>query len=109
MEHGDLPRCGAHGLADGAVHWRVWAPWAERVDLVLIDGDHSYEGAKSDFQRWGNRVRVGGHVLMDDALPLGSYVRFADVIGRVVTEVLEEGRFREVRSVDRIVHLQRVE
>jgi predicted O-methyltransferase YrrM len=79
------------------------------VDLVLIDGDHSYEGAKSDFQRWGNRVRVGGHVLMDDALPLDGYVRFADVIGRVVAEVLEEGRFREVRSVDRIVHLQRVE
>jgi hypothetical protein len=81
----------------------------DSVDLVLIDGDHSYEGAKSDFERWGYRVRVGGHVLMDDALPLDGYVRFADIIGRVVAEVLQEGRFREVRPVDRIVHLERVE
>ncbi|HET8563354.1 MAG TPA: malto-oligosyltrehalose trehalohydrolase [Candidatus Binatia bacterium] len=29
-------RCGAIGLADGAVCWRVWAPLAKQVDLVLI-------------------------------------------------------------------------
>src|SRR5215470_13436119 len=39
MEPGDLPRCGAHGLADGAVCWRVWAPRAQRVELVLLTGD----------------------------------------------------------------------
>ena len=37
------------------------------VDLVLIDGDHSYEGAGSDFARFGRRVRVVGAVLFDDA------------------------------------------
>ena len=36
MEHGKMPRCGALGLADGAVHWRVWAPRAEHVEFVLI-------------------------------------------------------------------------
>lgn len=36
MEYGGRPRCGALGLADGAVHWRVWAPRAERVELVLM-------------------------------------------------------------------------
>jgi maltooligosyltrehalose trehalohydrolase len=39
MEHGAMPRCGALGLADGAVHWRVWAPRAEHVELVLMTGD----------------------------------------------------------------------
>src|SRR5215470_2770037 len=39
MEHEEMLRCGALGLADGAVHWRVWAPRAERVELVLIAGD----------------------------------------------------------------------
>lgn len=39
MEPGARPRCGALGLADGAVHWRVWAPRAEHVELVLIAGD----------------------------------------------------------------------
>jgi maltooligosyltrehalose trehalohydrolase len=31
----DLPRCGAFALPDGSCCWRVWAPRAERVDLVL--------------------------------------------------------------------------
>jgi len=39
MEHGDLPRCGAHGLADGTVHWHVWAPRAASVALVLLTSD----------------------------------------------------------------------
>ena len=31
-------RCGAIALPDGSVRFRVWAPLASRVDLVLIDG-----------------------------------------------------------------------
>jgi maltooligosyltrehalose trehalohydrolase len=32
---GELPRCGAFAETDGSCCWRVWAPHAERVDLVL--------------------------------------------------------------------------
>ena len=32
-------RCGAIGCGDDSVRWRVWAPKAERVGLVLIDGE----------------------------------------------------------------------
>src|SRR5690242_9076527 len=38
MDSTDLPRCGAFAQSDGSVCWRVWAPRAGRVDLVLIDG-----------------------------------------------------------------------
>lgn len=38
-------------------------------DLVFIDGDHGYEGAKLDLERWGRRVRPGGLVLVHDATP----------------------------------------
>src|SRR4051812_22024309 len=31
-------RCGAVGGPDGTVVWRVWAPRARQVELVLIDG-----------------------------------------------------------------------
>jgi predicted O-methyltransferase YrrM len=80
---------------------------AEQLDLVLIDGDHSYAGAQADFQRWSKRVRVGGHMLLDDAFPLGDYVRHSDAVGRVVSEALDEGAFRLVRAVDRLAHLER--
>lgn len=32
-------RCGAVGLRDGSVRWRVWAPRVRKVNLVTIDGD----------------------------------------------------------------------
>ncbi len=31
-------RCGANVREDGSVHWRVWAPHARQVSLVLVDG-----------------------------------------------------------------------
>jgi len=76
------------------------------VDLVLIDGDHRYEGVKSDFERWGKRVRVGGHVLLDDAYPLGRYRRGCDDIQRVVQEAIDGGHFRLVKAIDRLAHLE---
>src|SRR4051794_3110166 len=39
MEQRKARRCGALGQPDGSVRWRVWAPKAERAELVLIDGD----------------------------------------------------------------------
>lgn len=78
----------------------------DNVDLVLIDGDHRYEGVKSDFERWGKRVRVGGHVLLDDAFPLGRYRKGCDDIQRVVQEAIDEGDFRLRRVVDRLAHLE---
>jgi maltooligosyltrehalose trehalohydrolase len=39
MELAEIRRCGAIARPDGAVTWRVWAPKAGRVELVLIDGD----------------------------------------------------------------------
>src|SRR5262245_62079255 len=41
----EVPQCGAFSRADGSVFWQVWAPHAERVELVLISGQqrHVYE------------------------------------------------------------------
>lgn len=38
-------------------------------DFVFVDGDHSYQGARSDLQNWGRRVRKGGWVLVHDSVP----------------------------------------
>jgi hypothetical protein len=32
----------------------------ESLDWVYIDADHSYEGIKSDYNAWYDKVRVGG-------------------------------------------------
>src|SRR5262245_30607393 len=38
MEQERMPRCGAFRLPDGSCCWRVWAPQARSVELVLLDG-----------------------------------------------------------------------
>ena len=79
------------------------------VDLVFIDGDHSYEGAKSDFERFGRRVRVGGAVLFDDAFDDGFFhVVHTQGVGPVVDEIVAGGGYRLVRTVKRLAHLERV-
>jgi len=37
-----------------------------KFDLMFIDGDHSYEGVKNDFEKWTPHLKVGGYVLFDD-------------------------------------------
>ena len=82
---------------------------AGEVDLVLIDGDHSYAMAKNDFERFGRRVRVGGAVLFDDAFDDGfHHVIHTDGVGPVVREIIVAGDYRLVRTVKRLAHLERV-
>jgi predicted O-methyltransferase YrrM len=39
----------------------------EKVDVLFIDGDHSYEGVKKDYENWVKTVKPGGHILFHDA------------------------------------------
>lgn len=57
-----------------AAHWRFHrmpsaqfaAECPDGIDLVLIDGDHSYEGVKADWEMYAPKVRVNGMVAFHD-------------------------------------------
>ena len=78
------------------------------VDLVFIDGDHSYSGARGDFDRWGSRVRLGGAVVLDDAFAWGGVSSHEDTVGRLVEEAIDSGQWRLVRQVVHLAHLERI-
>ena len=40
-----------------------------RVDFLFIDGDHSYEGVKKDFEMYSPLVRKGGIIAFHDIIP----------------------------------------
>ena len=44
----------------------------EKLDFVLIDGDHSYEGVRSDFLAYRHAVRDGGIIAFHDVMPVRS-------------------------------------
>jgi len=39
---------------------------SESVDLLFIDGDHTADGVKNDYQRYSKFVRKGGFIVFDD-------------------------------------------
>jgi predicted O-methyltransferase YrrM len=53
------------------------------VDVLFIDGDHSYEGCTNDLENWYPALAAGGHILLHDCY-FGSPVQDAviDFIGR---------------------------
>lgn len=42
---------------------------AKKIDLLFIDGDHTYEGVRSDFEMYGPLVRPGGLITFHDIVP----------------------------------------
>ena len=46
----------------------------EKLDVLFIDGNHSYEGVKNDFKLYAPLVRKGGIIAFHDIVDVPSYV-----------------------------------
>ena len=55
--------------------------------LVFVDGDHSYEGARADYERWRGLVAPGGDLLFHDAVDVGGYGNHYPGVARLVREI----------------------
>jgi hypothetical protein len=41
-------------------------PWELPVDLIYIDGDHTYEGCRADFERYSPFLKTPGYIFFHD-------------------------------------------
>jgi len=51
-------------LGDSKQVGRDWA--GGLIDMIFIDGDHSYEGCSGDIEAWHNHVKPGGIIAIHD-------------------------------------------
>lgn len=74
--------------------------WREPVALLWIDGDHSYEGVRRDFDAWEPHLLPGCDLVLDDTddPELGPQQLVDELTGAGWTEVVR---------VDRVAHLRR--
>ncbi|MBA2332212.1 MAG: class I SAM-dependent methyltransferase [Actinobacteria bacterium] len=87
---------------------RVVDPPPRAPALVFVDGDHTYEGARADYERWSHLVSPGGHLLFHDAVDSGGYGNHYPGIGRLVEEIARDDETLERRSnVGSIAHFTR--
>ncbi len=66
---------------------------SEVVDAVLIDGGHTTEIVRSDFNRFGKRVRTGGVVFFDDCSGEGTFSERPAYMIPLLEEFLADGNF----------------
>ena len=86
---------------------RTVDPPPEPLEVLFIDGDHSYEGAKADFERWQPFVRPNGHVLFHDAVDTGGYGNVYPGVARLVGEIERAGAWRRLAGAGSIAHFAR--
>lgn len=73
----------------------VASGWNRKIDLLFIDGDHSYEGAKRDWEMFSPFVTPFGSIVFHDTLwdlrPDPQYARPDMGVPRLVDELREDG------------------
>jgi len=71
-----------------------------KIDLLFIDGDHSYNGVKKDYNNWINTVKIGGHVLFHDACGERENIDYAIGVKKFVDTI----SLKRTKEMDSIVH-----
>ena len=82
-------------------------PPPEPLELLFVDGDHSYEGAHADYGRWGAFVRPRGHLLFHDAVDSGGYGNVYPGVVRLVAEVERDAAWERRPDAGSIAHFTR--
>jgi predicted O-methyltransferase YrrM len=80
-------------VSDSLAAARQLASRLGTIDLVFVDGDHSYDGCRADIAAWTPFVKRGGVIAFHD---FGSR---ADGVTRAIFEAIKTGRFAEIVGV----------
>jgi predicted O-methyltransferase YrrM len=73
-------------------------------DFAFIDGDHAYESARRDHNRWGRRVRTGGLIIHHDMAATRRFASQCGELARLRNDILRAQQselqlLREIGSV----------
>ena len=101
-----------YGLS-GRVHLvvgdsRTAEPPPRPCELVFVDGDHTYEGSRADYERWSAIVAPGGHLLFHDAVDTGGYGNHYPGVVQMVGEIeRNDKRLERQPDAGSIAHFRR--
>lgn len=81
--------------------------WDRPIDFLFIDGDHSVEGVRDDWEKWTRWISQGGVVLLHDSRAEAAWVPDDSGPVRVVRAASNDPAWEVVDEVDSITALQR--
>jgi hypothetical protein len=79
------------------------------VDFVFIDGDHSFEGLRGDWEAWNPLITKWGIVALHDSCSSSErQIENAGSVRYTTQAILPDTRFRVLERVDTLTVLQRL-
>lgn len=75
------------------------------IDLVFIDGSHTFESARNDYMSWKNKIRIGGILAIHDVYD--SEVEGGQAPKEIYEKALSEN-FKLLKRVNSLVALLRI-
>lgn len=81
--------------------------WNGTVDFLFIDGDHTYEGLRIDWESWRERMAPGGIVCLHDSHPTpGRPIHEAGSVRYTDGVILHDSRFELLEVVETLTVLR---
>lgn len=84
--------------------------WSHMFDFIWIDGDHTYEAVRQDFEDWYPLLAADGYIAFHDSAPVKStratHKGYPGPI-KLVTELKADDRVRYVETCDSITIFQK--
>ena len=77
----------------------VVANWTQNIDILLLDGDHSREGALEAYNLWIPFLKKGGVIILHNSRDR-AYAEGHDGNRRLVEEQIISPRFSAIRLID---------
>ena len=71
-----------------------------KSDILFIDGDHSYEGVKADYEHWIHTLKEGGSLLFHDSCKARENATIREDVARFMKEI----PYKLVKQVGSLSH-----
>ena len=81
---------------------------APPIDLCFIDGDHSYEGLRADWEAWTPLMSIGGIVALHDSRSCQARdIKFAGSVKFTQERAIRDNRFIVIETADTLTVLRK--
>jgi predicted O-methyltransferase YrrM len=84
---------------------RVFRP-REKLDFIFIDGDHSYEGVKGDYNHYEKYLNNGCEIMFHDAVSSRPYSTKHDEVNQFMFELKDNKKLKFIKDVGSIRHFR---
>lgn len=74
----------------------------KEIDLLFVDGIHSYQGVSDDFRDYNGFVKKGGIIIFHD------YYLYGNTIGAAVDDIVKSGDVKKIEIADDLYQDKRI-